>query len=179
MPEYYETTCPECGSPARRETDTMDTFMESSWYQFRYMSPKFDGGMVEPNAAAYWGQADQYIGGIEHAILHLLYARFFTKLMNDEGIVNVHEPFKQLLTQGMVLQATYYREDESGKKQWLNPADVDVQTDDKGRPVSAILKEDGQPVVIGGVEKMSKSKTMALTHSKLLTLTARIRRVCL
>ncbi|MDK4615483.1 class I tRNA ligase family protein, partial [Kingella kingae] len=168
MPEYYETTCPECGSPARRETDTMDTFMESSWYQFRYMSPKFDGGMIEPSAAAYWDQADQYIGGIEHAILHLLYARFFTKLMNDEGIVNVREPFKQLLTQGMVLQATYYREDESGKKHWFNPADVDVQTDDKGRPVSAILKEDGQPVVIGGVEKMSKSKNNGVDPQQII-----------
>lgn len=168
MPEYYETTCPECGSPARRETDTMDTFMESSWYQFRYMSPKFDGGMIEPSAAAYWDQADQYIGGIEHAILHLLYARFFTKLMNDEGIVNVREPFKQLLTQGMVLQATYYREDESGKKHWFNPADVDVQTDDKGRPVSAILQEDGQPVVIGGVEKMSKSKNNGVDPQQII-----------
>ena len=106
MPEFYETQCPSCGGAARRETDTMDTFMESSWYQFRYMSPQFNGGMVSPEAAAYWQQVDQYIGGIEHAILHLLYARFFTKLMNDEGIVPVREPFKQLLTQGMVLAAT-------------------------------------------------------------------------
>ena len=99
MPEFYETTCPKCGGAAKRETDTMDTFVESSWYQFRYMSPRDDAHMVAPEAAAYWGQADQYIGGIEHAILHLLYARFFTKLMNDEGIVSVREPFKQLLTQ--------------------------------------------------------------------------------
>ena len=158
MPEFYETQCPSCGGAARRETDTMDTFMESSWYQFRYMSPRFDGGMVAPEAAAYWQQADQYIGGIEHAILHLLYARFFTKLMNDEGIVPVREPFKQLLTQGMVLAATYYRENAEGKKTWYNPADVTVQTDEKGRPVSAVLDADGQPVIIGGVEKMSKSK---------------------
>ncbi|MFC2388927.1 MAG: leucine--tRNA ligase [Kingella oralis] len=158
MPEFYETQCPSCGGAARRETDTMDTFMESSWYQFRYMSPRFDGGMVAPEAAAYWQQADQYIGGIEHAILHLLYARFFTKLMNDEGIVPVREPFKQLLTQGMVLAATYYRESTDGKKTWFNPADVTVQTDEKGRPVSAVLDADGQPVIIGGVEKMSKSK---------------------
>ena len=158
MPEFYETQCPSCGGAARRETDTMDTFMESSWYQFRYMSPRFDGGMVAPEAAAYWQQADQYIGGIEHAILHLLYARFFTKLMNDEGIVPVREPFKQLLTQGMVLAATYYRESADGKKTWFNPADVTVQTDEKGRPVSAVLDADGQPVIIGGVEKMSKSK---------------------
>ena len=158
MPEFYETQCPSCGGAARRETDTMDTFMESSWYQFRYMSPRFDGGMVAPEAAAYWQQVDQYIGGIEHAILHLLYARFFTKLMNDEGIVPVREPFKQLLTQGMVLAATYYRESTDGKKTWFNPADVTVQTDEKGRPVSAVLDADGQPVIIGGVEKMSKSK---------------------
>ena len=158
MPEFYETQCPSCGGAARRETDTMDTFMESSWYQFRYMSPRFDGGMVAPEAAAYWQQVDQYIGGIEHAILHLLYARFFTKLMNDEGIVPVREPFKKLLTQGMVLAATYYRENAEGKKTWYNPADVTVQTDEKGRPVSAVLDADGQPVIIGGVEKMSKSK---------------------
>ena len=158
MPEFYETQCPSCGGAARRETDTMDTFMESSWYQFRYMSPRFDGGMVAPEAAAYWQQVDQYIGGIEHAILHLLYARFFTKLMNDEGIVPVREPFKQLLTQGMVLAATYYRESADGKKTWFNPADVTVQTDEKGRPLSAVLDADGQPVIIGGVEKMSKSK---------------------
>ena len=158
MPEFYETKCPKCGGAAKRETDTMDTFVESSWYQFRYMSPRDDAHMVAPEAAAYWGQADQYIGGIEHAILHLLYARFFTKLMNDEGIVSVREPFKQLLTQGMVLAATYYRESADGKKTWFNPAEVRVQTDDKGRPVSAVLEADGQPVVIGGVEKMSKSK---------------------
>ena len=158
MPEFYETQCPSCGGAARRETDTMDTFMESSWYQFRYMSPQFNGGMVSPEAAAYWQQVDQYIGGIEHAILHLLYARFFTKLMNDEGIVPVREPFKQLLTQGMVLAATYYRESADGKKTWFNPADVTVQTDEKGRPVSAVLDADGQPVIIGGVEKMSESK---------------------
>ena len=158
MPEFYQTQCPSCGGAARRETDTMDTFMESSWYQFRYMSPQFNGGMVSPEAAAYWQQVDQYIGGIEHAILHLLYARFFTKLMNDEGIVPVREPFKQLLTQGMVLAATYYRESADGKKTWFNPADVTVQTDEKGRPVSAVLDADGQPVIIGGVEKMSKSK---------------------
>ena len=158
MPEFYQTQCPTCGGAARRETDTMDTFMESSWYQFRYMSPRFEGGMVSPEAAAYWQQVDQYIGGIEHAILHLLYARFFTKLMNDEGIVPVREPFKQLLTQGMVLAATYYRESADGKKTWFNPADVTVQTDEKGRPVSAVLDADGQPVIIGGVEKMSKSK---------------------
>ena len=168
MPEFYETKCPKCGGAAKRETDTMDTFVESSWYQFRYMSPRDDAHMVAPEAAAYWGQADQYIGGIEHAILHLLYARFFTKLMNDEGIVSVREPFKQLLTQGMVLAATYYRESADGKKTWFNPAEVRVQTDDKGRPVSAVLDADGQPVVIGGVEKMSKSKNNGVDPQELI-----------
>ena len=168
MPEFYETECPKCGGAAKRETDTMDTFVESSWYQFRYMSPRDDAHMVAPEAAAYWGQADQYIGGIEHAILHLLYARFFTKLMNDEGIVSVREPFKQLLTQGMVLAATYYRESADGKKTWFNPAEVRVQTDDKGRPVSAVLEADGQPVVIGGVEKMSKSKNNGVDPQQII-----------
>ncbi|GAA8967728.1 leucine--tRNA ligase [Helicobacter pylori] len=168
MPEFYETKCPKCGGAAKRETDTMDTFVESSWYQFRYMSPRDDAHMVAPEAATYWGQADQYIGGIEHAILHLLYARFFTKLMNDEGIVSVREPFKQLLTQGMVLAATYYRESADGKKTWFNPAEVRVQTDDKGRPVSAVLEADGQPVVIGGVEKMSKSKNNGVDPQQII-----------
>ncbi|WP_094576993.1 leucine--tRNA ligase [Kingella denitrificans] len=168
MPEFYETKCPKCGGAAKRETDTMDTFVESSWYQFRYMSPRDNAHMVAPEAAAYWGQADQYIGGIEHAILHLLYARFFTKLMNDEGIVSVREPFKQLLTQGMVLAATYYRESADGKKTWFNPAEVRVQTDDKGRPVSAVLEADGQPVVIGGVEKMSKSKNNGVDPQQII-----------
>ena len=157
LPEYYETTDAQ-GRPARRETDTMDTFVESSWYFFRYMSPDYSGGMVAPEDAAYWQDVDQYIGGIEHAILHLLYARFFTKLMRDEGLVKVSEPFKRLLTQGMVLAATWYREDASGKKTWYNPADVEPITDDKGRITGGTLIADGQPVQYGGMEKMSKSK---------------------
>ena len=157
LPEYYETTDAQ-GRPARRETDTMDTFVESSWYFFRYMSPDYTGGMVAPEDAAYWQDVDQYIGGIEHAILHLLYARFFTKLMRDEGLVKVSEPFKRLLTQGMVLAATWYREDASGKKTWYNPADVEPATDDKGRVTGGTLIADGQPVQYGGMEKMSKSK---------------------
>ena len=157
LPEYYETTDAQ-GRPARRETDTMDTFVESSWYFFRYMSPDYSGGMVAPEDAAYWQDVDQYIGGIEHAILHLLYARFFTKLMRDEGLVKVSEPFKRLLTQGMVLAATWYREDASGKKTWYNPAEVEPATDDKGRVTGGTLIADGQPVQYGGMEKMSKSK---------------------
>ena len=168
MPEFYETTCPCCGGAAKRETDTMDTFMESSWYFFRYMSPKFSDGMVDPAAAKYWGAVDQYIGGIEHAILHLLYARFFTKLMRDEGLVNVDEPFERLLTQGMVVCETYYRENANGSKDWINPADVELTFDDKGRPVSAVLKADGLPVVISGTEKMSKSKNNGVDPQELI-----------
>ena len=158
MPEFYECTCPQCSGPARRETDTMDTFVESSWYYARYASPQCDTGMVDKMAAQKWLPVDQYIGGIEHAILHLLYARFFHKLMRDEGLVQGNEPFKNLLTQGMVVAPTFYREGSDGKKQWINPADVDVEVDAKGRPLGAKLIADGQLVVIGGTEKMSKSK---------------------
>ena len=149
--------CPVCGKPARRETDTMDTFVDSSWYFMRYCDPKNAEKMVA-EGANYWMPMDQYIGGIEHAILHLLYARFWTKVMRDLGMVKVDEPFTKLLTQGMVLNETYYRENDAGKKTWYNPADVTVTHDDKGRPVGATLNADGQPVVLGGVEKMSKSK---------------------
>ncbi|MGH1448919.1 MAG: leucine--tRNA ligase [Pseudomonadaceae bacterium] len=158
MPEFYECACPRCGAPAKRETDTMDTFVESSWYFARYASPHYEQGMVDPAAANYWLPVDQYIGGIEHAILHLLYARFFHKLMRDEGLLDSDEPFKNLLTQGMVIAETYYRLAENGSKVWFNPADVQVERDAKGKIVAARLASDGQPVEIGGVEKMSKSK---------------------
>ncbi|MEW6562326.1 MAG: leucine--tRNA ligase [Pseudomonadota bacterium] len=158
MPEFYQCTCPKCGGQARRETDTMDTFVESSWYYARYASPACTDGMLDLNAANYWLPVDQYIGGIEHAILHLLYARFFHKLMRDVGLLLSNEPFTNLLTQGMVIAPTFYREADNGKKLWINPADVDVVTDARGRPTGATLRADGQPVVIGGTEKMSKSK---------------------
>ncbi len=158
MPEFYECSCPKCGAPAKRETDTMDTFVESSWYFARYASPNYDQGMVDPAAANHWLPVDQYIGGIEHAILHLLYARFFHKLMRDEGLVSSNEPFKNLLTQGMVVAETYYRTLENGGKDWFNPADVEVERDAKAKVIGARLKTDGQPVEIGGTEKMSKSK---------------------
>ncbi|HET7834135.1 MAG TPA: leucine--tRNA ligase [Gallionella sp.] len=158
MPEFYECTCPQCGGKAKRETDTMDTFVESSWYYARYASPQCTTGMVDKAAAQHWLSVDQYIGGIEHAILHLLYARFFHKLMRDEGLVQGDEPFKNLLTQGMVIAPTFYREDAAGKKLWINPAEVDVQLDERSRPVGATLRADGLPVIIGGTEKMSKSK---------------------
>jgi len=146
------------GQPATLETDTFDTFMESSWYYARFCSPNYDKGMLDPAAANYWLPVDQYIGGIEHAILHLLYARFFHKLLRDAGLVNSSEPFKRLLTQGMVLAETYYRNDENGGKTWFNPADVTVERDSKGQVVRAVLASDGEPVEIGGVTKMSKSK---------------------
>lgn len=158
LPSFYETTCPTCGAAAKRETDTLDTFVESSWYYARYASPEFQGGLVDPAAAQSWLPVDQYVGGVEHAILHLLYARFFHKLMRDEGVVKGNEPFTRLLTQGMVLADTFYREDSAGKKTWINPADVTLEKDDRSRVLSATLTADGQPVIIGGMEKMSKSK---------------------
>ena len=121
-------------------------------------SPHYTGGMVDPAAANHWLPVDQYIGGIEHAILHLLYARFFHKLMRDEGLVSSNEPFKNLLTQGMVVAETYYRTLDNGGKDWFNPADVELERDGKAKVISARLKADGLPVEIGGTEKMSKSK---------------------
>ncbi|MFO8045038.1 MAG: leucine--tRNA ligase [Halomonas sp.] len=147
----------DLGDGWMRETDTFDTFMESSWYFARFCCADNQEAMLDERAD-YWLPVDLYIGGIEHAILHLLYARFFTKLMRDMGLVNVDEPFQRLLTQGMVIAETYYRPQAGGGKQWFNPADVEVKRDDKGRPISAVLVKDGEPVVMGGIEKMSKSK---------------------
>lgn len=158
MPEFYECSCPKCGQPAKRETDTMDTFVESSWYYARYASPHYEGGLVEKSAADHWLPVDQYIGGIKHAILHLLYARFFHKLMRDEGLVSSDEPFKNLLTQGMVVAETYYRREANGAYTWFNPADVELERDSKAKVISAKLIADGLPVEIGGTEKMAKSK---------------------
>ncbi|MFM9269156.1 leucine--tRNA ligase [Halomonas elongata] len=152
MPEFSDL-----GDGWTRETDTFDTFMESSWYFARFCCADNHTAMLDERAD-YWLPVDLYIGGIEHAILHLLYARFFTKLMRDFGLVKADEPFQRLLTQGMVIAETYYRPTANGGKQWFNPADVEVSRDDKGRPVSAMLVADGQPVEMGGIEKMSKSK---------------------
>ncbi|WP_113907398.1 leucine--tRNA ligase [Aliidiomarina celeris] len=155
-PEWREASWH--GQAAEHETDTFDTFMESSWYYARYCSPRYENGMLDPEKANYWLPVDQYIGGIEHAILHLLYARFFHKLLRDTGLVESDEPFKQLLCQGMVLADSFYREDEKGGKQWFSPLDVELQRDEKGGIKKAILKTDGKPVIHGGTTKMSKSK---------------------
>ncbi|MGH1539783.1 MAG: leucine--tRNA ligase [Arenicella sp.] len=155
MPEFYETTHPETGEPARRETDTFDTFFESSWYFARFCCPDNNEQMLD-DRAKYWLPVDQYIGGVEHAILHLLYARFFNKLLRDEGLVDNDEPFKRLLTQGMVIAETYFRKEGAGKKTFYFAHDVDVVKDSKGTTVGATLKSDGLPVEIG-MEKMSKS----------------------
>ncbi|GAB2652489.1 leucine--tRNA ligase [Arenimonas aestuarii] len=155
-PEWRKTTCPGCGGPAERETDTFDTFMESSWYYARYTSPGARDLVDE--RANYWLPVDQYIGGIEHAIMHLLYFRFFHKLMRDAGLVKSDEPATNLLCQGMVIADTYYRDNADGSKDWINPADVDVKRDARGHATGAVHRADGQPVHIGGTEKMSKSK---------------------
>ena len=165
--DFLHVDCPKCGKPARRETDTMDTFVDSCWYYMRYTCPDSHDKMVDERND-YWMPMDQYIGGIEHAILHLLYARFWTKVMRDLGLVKFDEPFKNLLTQGMVLNETYYRELPNGKKDWFNPADVDVTTDDKGRIIGAVLRADGQSVSVGGVEKMSKSKNNGIDPQALI-----------
>ena len=168
MRSFIETPCPECGADAERETDTFDTFMESSWYYARYASRGSSDAMLDPDKANYWLPVDQYVGGIEHAILHLLYSRFFHKLMRDEGLVDSDEPFKRLLCQGMVLADTYYRGDETTGINWISPSDVIVETDDKGRTLSAVHKDDGLPVIHGGITKMSKSKNNGIDPQKMI-----------
>jgi leucyl-tRNA synthetase len=154
---FLNVACPKCGAPSQRETDTMDTFVDSAWYYMRYACPDAKDAMVDARND-YWMPMDQYIGGIEHAVLHLLYARFWTKAMRDIGLVKFDEPFTKLFTQGMLLNESFYREDAQGKKRWYYPSEVSVQHDERGTPVGATSKEDGLPLTLGGIEKMSKSK---------------------
>ncbi|WP_340680886.1 leucine--tRNA ligase [Paraglaciecola sp.] len=156
------------GQPARRETDTFDTFMESSWYYARYTCAQNDQTMLDPEQANYWLPVDQYVGGIEHAILHLLYSRFFHKLLRDEGLVDSSEPFKRLLCQGMVLADSFYREDENGKQTWYAPTDVISEKDDKGRIMRSVLAADGLEVTHGGMTKMSKSKNNGIDPQQVI-----------
>jgi len=146
------------GIPGKRETDTFDTFMESSWYYARYTTPDCDTAMLDSEEANYWLPVDQYVGGIEHATMHLLYFRFFHKLMRDAGLVNSDEPAKKLLTQGMVLSETFITKDKKGTKQYHSIEEVEVEKDSKGKAISAKLIATGEPVILAGMEKMSKSK---------------------
>ncbi len=165
-PEWAKTTYN--GKEAFHETDTFDTFMESSWYYARYCSPDHAEGMLDPEKANYWLPVDQYVGGIEHAILHLLYSRFFHKLLRDVGLVDSDEPFKSLLCQGMVLADTYYREESNGAQTWISPSDVEVERDEKGAVTSAVSKLDGQPVLSAGMSKMSKSKNNGIDPQEVI-----------
>ena len=145
------------GQAVEHETDTFDTFMESSWYHARFTCSDLNSAMLDPKRADYWLPVDQYVGGIEHAILHLLYARFYHKLLRDEGLVSSNEPFKSLLCQGMVLAESFYKEID-GRKTWLAPSEITVERDEKGRTIKAIEIKSGDTVNSGGITKMSKSK---------------------
>ncbi|WP_295374633.1 leucine--tRNA ligase [uncultured Pseudacidovorax sp.] len=174
--DFLACTCPTCGKPARRETDTMDTFVDSSWYFMRYCDPANDQAMVA-DGARYWmrGQGDaaggsgmdQYIGGIEHAILHLLYARFWTKVMRDLGLVTIDEPFTRLLTQGMVLNHIYYKRNAKGGKDYFPPAEVTPTLDAQGR-ITGGTTADGTVVEYGGVGKMGKSERNGVDPQELI-----------
>ena len=164
---FLACSCPKCGKPARRETDTMDTFVDSSWYFMRYTSPDNNQAMVD-SSNDYWMPMDQYIGGIEHAVLHLLYARFWTKVMRDMGILNFDEPFTKLLCQGMVLNHIYSRKTPQGGIEYFWPEDVENSYDAKGAITGAHLKADGSAVNYGGVGTMSKSKNNGVDPQSLI-----------
>ncbi len=165
--DFVNCLCPQCGKPAKRETDTLDTFVDSSWYYARFASKSGATAMVDAETS-YWMPVDQYIGGIEHAILHLLYSRFWSKLMRDMKLVSYDEPFRRLLTQGMVLNEIFFRKPQTGRIAYFNPADVEFKNDDKGQRRSAVLKSDGQPVESGGIGTMSKSKNNGIDPQALI-----------
>ncbi|UCH16048.1 MAG: leucine--tRNA ligase [Burkholderiales bacterium] len=165
--DFLNAPCPKCQRPAQRETDTMDTFVDSSWYFMRYCDPTNDERMVA-DGTAYWMPMDQYIGGIEHAILHLLYARFWTKVMRDLGLVGIDEPFVRLLTQGMVLNHIYSRRADKGGVEYFWPQDVENVYDASGRISGARLKRDGSAVTYEGVGTMSKSKNNGVDPQQLI-----------
>jgi leucyl-tRNA synthetase len=164
---FLRCTCPKCGKEARRETDTMDTFVDSSWYFMRYTSPGNDEAMVDARND-YWMPMDQYIGGIEHAVMHLLYARFWTRVMRDLGLVKFDEPFTRLLCQGMVLNHIYFRKTSQGGIEYFWPDEVENIHDEKGAIVGARLKSDGSPVQYGGIGTMSKSKNNGVDPQSLI-----------
>lgn len=167
-PAFHQVVCPSCGKPARRETDTMDTFVDSSWYFLRYASAGNDQAMVDERAR-YWLPVDQYIGGIEHAILHLLYSRFWTKVMRDLDLVHVSEPFANLLTQGMVLNHIYWQQPTEGRRAYFNPLDVDVEEQDGVKHWFA-TREDGSRLEVNydGLGTMSKSKNNGVDPQSLV-----------
>jgi leucyl-tRNA synthetase len=166
-PDFLNVKCPKCGGDARRETDTMDTFVDSSWYFLRFACADNDQAMLDYRVQ-YWLPVDQYIGGIEHAILHLLYARFWTRFMHDMGAVPFKEPFARLFTQGMVLNEVFFRKPESGRLQYFNPTDVTISTDKATQRRVAVLREDGKEVESGGVVTMSKSKNNGVDPQSLV-----------
>ena len=165
--DFINCKCPKCGQPAKRETDTMDTFVDSSWYYARFASKFGNEAMVDAETN-YWMPVDQYIGGIEHAILHLLYSRFWSKVMRDLKLVDYDEPFARLLTQGMVLNDIYFRKPASGRIVYYNPSEIEVKVDDRGNRIGQVLKADGQPVEWGGVGTMSKSKNNGIDPQALV-----------
>ena len=166
-PSFYQCSCPKCGKVARRETDTMDTFVDSSWYYARYACADQAKAMTDERVN-YWLPADQYIGGIEHAILHLLYSRFWSKVMRDLGLLALDEPFTNLLTQGMVLNEIFYRKADSGRITYFNPTEVSIQYDEQGKRCGAILQTDQQAVESGGIGTMSKSKNNGVDPQRLV-----------
>jgi len=166
-PDFVNTTCPKCGKPATRETDTMDTFVDSSWYYIRFACPDSKRAMADERVA-YWLPVDQYVGGIEHAILHLLYSRFWTKVMRDLELVRIDEPFANLLTQGMVLNHTFLRVDNKGKRTFFAPEELEIVRDDEGRVTGARAKADGLPVAYDGISTMSKSSRNGVDPQELI-----------